>query len=55
VDNDFYITYINEAAEKQYGRKASEVLGLRVQELYDYTWVNPGDEQASMEAIRDKG
>lgn len=55
VDNDNHITYINEAAEKQYGRMATDVIGLRVRALYEHVWVNPGDEQAASDALRDTG
>jgi PAS domain S-box-containing protein len=55
VDNDHLITYINEAAEEQYGRKATEVLGLKVTELYEYRWVHPEDEEEAVTAIRDQG
>ena len=55
LDNDHHITYINEAAEKQYGRRSADVLGLQVNELYETRWAHPEDEQAAMASLNDHG
>jgi PAS domain S-box-containing protein len=55
VDNEGLITYLNEAAEEQYGRSAMEVLGLPLTALYRYTWADPAEEQVARKAIRAHG
>jgi PAS domain S-box-containing protein len=45
VDLEERIIYMNPAAEKKYGRKASEVLGSPLRGLYTYFW-SPPDEEA---------
>jgi len=55
LDNDQRIIYMNEAGEQQYDRKASDVIGLPLTDVYTYEWLKPGDEQAAWDAIRDHG
>jgi PAS domain S-box-containing protein len=55
MDNDQRITYINEAAERQYERKATDVIGLPLSELHESRWIEPADEQSAWDAIRDHG
>src|SRR5262245_52177730 len=55
VDHEYHITYLNEAAEKQYGARAADVLGHRLRSLYEYHWVDPADEAVAMTALREKG
>ena len=55
LDNDQRITYINEAAERQYDRKATDVIGLPLSELHESRWLEPGDERSAWDAIRDHG
>lgn len=43
LDNEHRITYINPAAEEQYGMKASSVLGLPLNALYTYQWIKAED------------
>jgi PAS domain S-box-containing protein len=55
TDKDQRIIYMNEAGELQYDRKASEVIGLPLTEVYKYEWLKPGDEQAALDAIQNLG
>src|SRR5215213_4723499 len=55
VDNDSRVTYLNQAAERQYGFDASEVLGRRLDEVLQYGWLRPEDEAAAQEALRETG
>jgi PAS domain S-box-containing protein len=55
VNNDHLITFINEAAEKQYGRQAADVIGLPLSALYAYRWMDPKDERVALDGIRDHG
>src|SRR3954471_17378073 len=55
VDNDNRITYLNPAAEQQYGLEASEVLGCGLDEVLHYRWLHPDDETAARTALRDTG
>jgi len=50
IDLEERITYINPAAENKYGRKASEVLGLPLRELYSHFWVPPEEEAQARKA-----
>ncbi len=51
LDNDHRITYINTAAEQQYGVTSSEVLGLPVGAMYSYRWIHPDDEAKAEKAL----
>jgi PAS domain S-box-containing protein len=55
VDNDQNVTYLNLAAERQYGVTASEALGRNLRELWTAQWSKPADEAASIAALRDTG
>src|SRR5215213_5409251 len=55
VDNDNRITYVNPAAERQYGFEASDVLGRGLDEVVHYHWLRPEDETAALTALRDSG
>ncbi|HKQ09457.1 MAG TPA: ATP-binding protein [Blastocatellia bacterium] len=55
VDNEQRITYINAAAERQYGVAASEVLGSSLDAMYAYRWPRPEDEAAANAAIEETG
>ncbi len=55
VDNDQNVTYLNLAAERQYGVTASEALGRNLGELWTGQWSKPADEAASVAALRDTG
>lgn len=55
IDDDQRVTYLNAAAERQYGVAASEVLGCHLSEIYRYRWLRPEDEAAAMTRLRDGG
>lgn len=54
VDNENRVTYLNPAAERQYGLTASETLGRALTEVYQPRWLRPEDE-AAFAALHDKG
>ncbi len=53
VDNQQHVTYLNYAAERQYGITASEALGRHLNELWVGEWNNAADEDAAMKALTD--
>ena len=55
TDDEQRVTYINAAAERQYGVIASEVLGRRLSEIYQYRWLHPEDEAIATTALRETG
>ena len=55
VDQDRHVTYINAAAEVQYGVTASEVLGCRLDEIWTTQWASPQAEEAAQTALRETG
>jgi PAS domain S-box-containing protein len=55
VDNDMRVTYLNPAAERQYGVTATKALGRRPNELGQYRWLSPEDEAAKLAAIKATG
>ena len=55
TDDEQRVTYINAAAERQYGVIASEVLGRRLSEIYACRWLHPEDEAISTTALRETG
>jgi len=55
VDNEERITYLNAAAERQYGVAASEVLGRCMRELWISQWPQETDEVAARNALRETG
>src|SRR5215212_8986598 len=55
VDNDNRITYLNPAAERQYGFEAAEVLGRNLDEVLEYRWLHPDDEAAARRALDETG
>ena len=55
IDDDQRVTYINAAAERQYGVIASEVLGRRFSEICEYRWLHPEDEAIATAALRETG
>ncbi len=46
VNNEGRVTYLNPAAEQQYGVAASEALGRALTEVYQTRWLRPEDEIA---------
>jgi PAS domain S-box-containing protein len=55
VDNDNRVTYLNPAAERQYGFEAAEVLGRNLDEVLEYRWLHPDDEAAARKALGEAG
>lgn len=54
LDNDHRITYINTAAEKVYGRRSSEVLGLPLSALYNFRWIDAEDGARANEMLAEQ-
>jgi PAS domain S-box-containing protein len=55
IDDQERITYLNPAAERQYGRSAPEVVGKPLRELFEYRWIGPHDEAAAAATLRAAG
>ena len=55
TDGDQRITYLNAAAERQYGISASEMLGQFLSKVYQSRWLDPGDEAIAATALRECG
>lgn len=55
VDDDQRVTYLNAAAERQYGVTSSDALGRLVSEIHQRRWLRPEDEAAAMTALRETG
>lgn len=55
VDRDQRVTYMNAAAERQYGIAASEAAGCALSDLYQYRWLEAGDEDKAMAELQANG
>lgn len=55
IDNRQRVTYLNAAAERQYGVTASGALGRHLSEMYQHRWLRPDDEAATIAALRETG
>ena len=55
VDNEQRLTYLNAAAERQYGVTASEALGRCFAEICGYRWIRPEDAVDFLTALRTTG
>ncbi len=55
VDDDKRVTFLNAAAERQYGVTASEVLGRHVARIHETRWLRAEDEAAATDALREHG
>jgi PAS domain S-box-containing protein len=55
VDLEERITYLNAAAERQYGVRADEVLGRKQGEIFARHWPSPEQEAAASAALRTQG
>jgi PAS domain S-box-containing protein len=51
LDHQQRITYMNRAAERQYGVNAMQELGRPLQQVYDYRWARSEDEDEAAEAL----
>ncbi len=49
------VTYINAAAERQYGLVAATTLGCKLAELYGIRWLRSEDEAEAMTALSERG
>lgn len=49
------ITYLNAAAERQYGVRASDMLGCKLGDMYTMHWPSPEQEAAARSALREDG
>ena len=55
IDGDQRVTYVNAAAERQYGIGASEVLGKILSNVYESRWLHPGTKAAATTALLEHG
>jgi PAS domain S-box-containing protein len=55
VDNDDRLVFINAAAEKQYGVDSSQVLGCRIEEIYQTRWPGTRDEEDFARSLSEAG
>lgn len=55
IDNDYCIIYWNSAAERMYGLPASQAVGRKLSEAYEYRWLRPEDEAAASQALSTRG
>lgn len=55
VDNDFHVTYLNPAAEREYGIDGPSMLGHHLKDFYSFEWVDPNDEAESFVALERDG
>ncbi len=55
VDTEQRITFLNTAAELQYGVRACDVLGQALSEVHEGRWLRPEDEAEAMTALRERG
>jgi PAS domain S-box-containing protein len=55
IDNKRIVNYWNKGAERLYGLSEEEASGQPVGELYQYLWLKPEDEQASVQALETRG
>ncbi|MBY0527649.1 MAG: PAS domain S-box protein [Gemmataceae bacterium] len=55
LDRDHHITYWNQGAERLYGYAAAEVFGRKMEDVIQYLWLRPGDEQEAVHALAAAG
>jgi len=55
VDVQERVTWMNAAAERQYGVTASEVIGSKISEFWTYRWLGPDDEKSALNALKETG
>ena len=55
ADTDGRLIYLNPPAERKYGVAASDVLGRKVEGLFQIRWADPAEAEASREMIRSSG
>lgn len=55
IDNEHLVQYWNKGAERLYSLSEEEASGQPLGELYQYLWLKPEDEQASVQALETRG
>jgi PAS domain S-box-containing protein len=55
IDNDSRVTWMNAAAERQYGVTAAQALGCRVEEIYASRWLLAEGEAAVQRSLQETG
>ena len=55
IDDDQRVTYLNAAAERQYGVTAADALGRHLSEICQCRWLRPEDEANATTALRETG
>ncbi len=55
IDYEHRITYWNHAAVQLYNVQADDALGRKLEEVYQYRWLKPEDEQAAWVALQTTG
>jgi PAS domain S-box-containing protein len=55
IDNKGIVNYWNKGAERLYGLSEEEAFGQPLGELYQFLWMKPEDEQASVQALKTRG
>jgi two-component system CheB/CheR fusion protein len=51
IDDQQRITYLNQAAERQYGLQAAQALNRPLQEFYEYRWASSGEEASADDSL----
>ena len=54
-DNNAHIIFMNAAAERQYGKQASDTLGRMKSELYEESWPDADEKLPATHALHDSG
>ena len=54
-DNNEHIIFMNAAAERQYGKQASDTLGRVKSELFEENWPDPEERASAMQAAGESG
>jgi PAS domain S-box-containing protein len=55
IDNEHRVTYLNPAAERQYGVSAAEIVGRQLAEMHSYEWLDPLEETAAANRLLEHG
>ncbi|MBE9127144.1 MULTISPECIES: PAS domain S-box protein [unclassified Coleofasciculus] len=55
IDSEHRVTYWNQAAEKMYGISATAAISQTLTDLYQYSWLQPTDEEAAYQALKQTG
>ena len=55
IDNQGIVNYWNKGAERLYGLSEEEACGQPLEQIYQYSWMKPEDEKASIQALETRG